>query len=87
VSEQQIYCTGGTSTIIGLLFDCCKSAEARQGRLCCQREVTCVPLLWRGANTSLGWRLSTLMWRTPLLANVAVVASGRNERQPASGSR
>ena len=42
-----------------------------------------MPLLCRGANTSLGWRLSTLMWRTPLLAKV-VVSSGKDERHPVS---
>ena len=46
----------------------------------CTRS-TWVPLLWRGANTSLGWRLSTLMRRTPLLANV-VVGSGDDVRHP-----
>jgi hypothetical protein len=45
--------------------------------------VTCGALLWRGANTSLGCRLSTLMWRTPLLAKDAVVVTASDERQPA----
>ena len=82
--KLQIYSTDGASTVISLLFNYCRGAAARRRCLhCFCRSSTCVPLLWRGANTSLGWRLSTLMLRTPLLANVAVVASGKDERQPA----